>query len=282
MDNLFLMEFLKFATELAEKAGKHVLSESRKDFKIGTKRHENDLVTSIDQSTEKLIIKSIKSAYPDHAIIAEESTFFSSKDLTPEDYMKSDYIWIIDPIDGTTNFAHGLYYYAISIALFKTSQKEKSKNYDYLEGELVTGVTYAPRLGDMFTAQKNKGAFLNGDRLHVSKTPKLKNSLMATGFPANERKINFPYVEKISDHCRAVRRFGAATLDFAYTAAGHFDGYWEFGLQPWDVAVGALLVDEAGGKVSDSNGNIIDLFGQDILVSNGKIHKEIIELFHSF
>ncbi len=269
------MNILKFTIGIAEKAGKIALKESSK-LKI-TLKGKNNLVTNADKACEKLIKAEIKSAFPDHLILAEESSENFTEDL--EKHKKPKYVWIIDPIDGTTNYAHGLPLYSVSIGLFEISSKDKSKNFEYLEGEMVLGVVHAPALNQTYYAQKGKGAYMNGKKIKVSDTKKVADSLMVTGFPYENREINLPYFTKMMDHAQAIRRLGSAALDLCYIAAGHFDGYWEFDLKPWDIAAGALIVEEAGGRVTDINNNMLDLFGFDILASNKKIHKEILEIF---
>lgn len=267
------MELLDFTIKLAEKAGKLVLKERKKPLQI-SKKGIRDLVTQADYASEKLIIDSVKKKFPNHEFIAEESVSSSLTKLK-----KAPYIWIIDPIDGTTNFTKGLPQFAISIGIFKNSHAESSKNFDYLEGELVVGVVYAPALGEMFYAEKGGGAFLNGKKIKVSDTTAVIDSLMATGFSYKDKLRNLPYVEVMMEKSRGIRRFGAASLDMCYAAAGLFDGYWEFGLKAWDIAAGALIIEEAGGQVTDVNGNQLDLFGGDIMASNKKIHKEMIQAF---
>lgn len=284
---------LNFAISVAKKAGSFVLQESDKPMKI-SKKSKNNLVTQADKASEKLIINEIKKAYPNHAIIAEESSFKNPKTL--DSITNAKYIWLVDPIDGTTNFAHGLYQYAISLGLFKKKIVNASKNYQYLEGELILGVVFAPALGELFYAEKGKGAFLekiipsdikksfrpkihSKIRLKVSKTKKVSESLLVTGFPTEGRELSVKYFTKMIYECQAIRRLGSAALDLCYTAAGYFDGYWEFKLKAWDIAAGALIVSEAGGKVTDTNGNLLDLYGQDILASNGKVHKEMVKIF---
>jgi myo-inositol-1(or 4)-monophosphatase len=260
------MKIADFATQTAQKAGKYILKKSKKPFKVNMKG-KKDIVTEVDIAVEKLIIKEIKRAYPDHAIIAEEDSFANKTNM--EEVLKAPYIWFIDPIDGTTNYAQGLPFYAVSIGVFKTSTSG---------GELVAGTIYAPKIDRLYTAEKGKGARLNGKKIAVSKTKKIANSVMATGFKGSKTK-NISYFKKMMEETRALRRFGAASLDLAFTASGEFDGFWEFGLYPWDVAAGALIVKEAGGKVTDTSGNLLDLFGKDIFVSNGKIHKETLNIF---
>jgi len=265
---------LDTAIKIAQKAGKLVLKESLKNISI-TEKRRNDLVTNVDKASEKLIIQEIKKAFPDHGIFAEESATTGSFSELSE----HEYIWIIDPIDGTTNFAHGLPLYSISIGVFETKIAETSKNYDYLTGELVAAVIFAPALNELFYAEKDQGAYLNGKRIHVSKTAKIEKSLAVTGFPYLHKETNTPYWNFMLHHSRAVRRLGSAALDLAYVAAGRFDCFWEFDLEAWDIAAGALIVEEAGGHVTDTNGELLDLFGQDILATNGKVHNEVIKEF---
>jgi myo-inositol-1(or 4)-monophosphatase len=268
------MELLDFTIRVAEKAGKRILKEAKK-IKV-EKKGIRDLVTNADKAAEKLIIKEIQKQFPDHGIIAEEQ----AQNKNEINKLSScPYIWIIDPLDGTTNFTHGLQQFAVSIGVIKTASAKKSKNFEYITGELICGVVFAPKLGEIFYAEKGKGAYRNGKKIQVSKRKKLADSLMVTGFPYKDKEINLPYLEKIVQKARGMRRFGAASLDMCYIAAGHFDGYWEFGLKAWDIAAGTLILNEAGGKVTDTNGNTLDLFGQDLLCSNGHIHKETIELF---
>jgi len=269
-------DLLKFAIKTAKKAGKYVLLEQKKGLIIEEKA-KNDLVTNADKASEEIIIREIKKIYPDHAIIGEESSFIHKTDINS--YANAEYIWLVDPIDGTTNYAHQLKEYAVSIGLFKLSKKEKSKNFQYLTGELIVGVVYAPGLNELFSAAKDDGAYLNGKKIHVTKINEIKNSLFATGFPYKNQGINLPYFNAMMGRCQAIRRLGAASLDLCYVAAGRFEGYWEFGLKPWDIAAGALIIEEAGGHVTDTNGNPIDLFGADIFASNNKIHHETLNLF---
>lgn len=265
---------LNFAIKTAKKAGKLILLGSETNFKIKEK-DRNDFVTNIDKLSEKLIIKEIKSVYPDHGILAEES--FSGQSTAEQLFTKYKYIWIIDPLDGTTNFLHGLPFYAVSIALFKTLKADRSKNFDYLSGEIILGVVFCPKTNELFYAEKSHGAFLNDKKIKVSKTEKVKNAFTATGFPPRHEKENLPYFAKILKKAQAVRRLGSAALDLCYTAAGRFDAYWEFGLKPWDIAAGALILEEAGGRTTDTNGMPLDLFGEDILATNNRLHKEMIK-----
>ncbi len=269
-------DLLKFTIKTAKKAGKYVMAEQKKGLIIEEKG-KNDLVTNADRASEELIIKEIKKKYPDHAVIGEESSFIRKSDIA--DYANAEYIWLIDPIDGTTNYAHQLKEYAVSIGLFKMSKKEKSKNFQYLSGELIVGVVYAPGMDELFSAAKGEGAHLNGKKIQVSKITEVKNALFATGFPYKNQGLNLPYFNAMMGRCQAIRRLGAASLDLCYVAAGRFEGYWEFGLKPWDIAAGALIIEEAGGHVTDTNNNQIDLFGGDTFASNSKIHQETLDIF---
>lgn len=265
------MNYLPFILKTIKKAGDFVLKKSKTHYKVEEKA-KNDLVTNVDKMSEELIIKEIKRLFPAHAILSEEDNF---KNGIPKNIQNAKYIWIIDPIDGTLNFTKDLPFYAISIALFEKSKQNKSSNFEYLEGEIISGAVYIPKLDELFYAAKGKGAYLNGKRIHVSNTKTVEKSVLATGFHLKGALQNIPYFEKIVTKCRAVRRFGASAIDLVYTACGRFDGYWEFNIKAWDIAAGVLIVEEAGGKVSDINGNLLDLFGQQVLVSNGLIHKEL-------
>lgn len=254
------MDYLKSAEKAAREAGKIILSNLGKVKHISFKSSETNLVTEIDKKSEQLIIDILLNDFPDFDVLAEESGGLSTKN--------SEYMWVIDPLDGTTNFAHGLPIFSISIGLLKGN-------------EVIAGVVYDPTRDHLFYAEKGKGAFLNGKKLSVSKTKEIKKSLLVTGFPYN--------VEENPDHCierfvtmlknsRAVRRLGSAALDFAYVASGIFDGFWEVKLNPWDIAAGLLLVKEAGGKITNFNGQEIDIFNPQVLATNGLIHEQVIKL----
>lgn len=257
------MKFLNFAINTAKKAGALILEKSKKNIIVAEKA-KNDLITNIDKASENLIIQEIQKNFPDHAIFAEESV--NSK----KSFNNAEYVWFIDPLDGTTNFVHGLPIYAVSIGLLKKNS---------IKGEILAGVVFAPVFNELFYAEKGKGAYLNGKKIKVSSVKKLADSMVVTGFPPTQKEINLPYLEIMIKKAQAVRRLGSAALDLCYTACGRFDGFWEFGLKPWDIAAGSLIVKEAGGKITDTNGNIINLFGADILASNKKIHKEMVRNF---
>jgi len=202
----------------------------KKDLAMSTKSTAIDLVTEIDKKSELMIIEFIKQNYPSHSILAEESGLANNE---------TEYLWIVDPLDGTTNFSQGLPIFAVSIAL-------QYKN------ETVMGVVYAPVIDQLFTAIKGQGAFLNGKRLQVSSKTELTNSVLATGFPYDIRENpinNLAYFNRLLLSTRAIRRMGAAAYDLACVAAGFFDGFWEMKLSLWDVAAAVLMVEEAGGKI---------------------------------
>ncbi|MBP2629201.1 MAG: histidinol-phosphatase [Firmicutes bacterium] len=228
----------------------------RNDLKIEKKSTNIDLVTEIDKQSEQEIIGFIKSNYPSHGILAEESGL---------DRADSEYLWVIDPLDGTGNYAQGLPIFAVSIAL-------------QYQGETVLGVVYAPIPNQMFTAIKGQGAYLNGERLYVSEKTELIECVLATGFPydiAHNQANNINYFSEIVLQARAIRRMGAAAYDLACVAAGKFDGYWELNLSPWDAAAAVLMVEEAGGIIIDfrTDRKISIIAGNEIICR--KIYAEI-------
>ncbi len=213
-----------------------------------------DFVSEVDRQAEEIIIDTIHSAYPDHGILAEESGISGDKD-------KSEHEWIIDPLDGTTNFLHGLPVYAVSIGL-------------RVKGVLQTAVVYDPSRDELFSASKGKGAHLNDRRIRVSDTRTLSNALLATGFPYNEMKYLEPWLgsfKALVPHVAGIRRAGSAALDLAQVACGRYDGFWEFGLNPWDIAAGILLIQEAGGFSSDMKGRQDMLETGHIIAGNPKL-----------
>jgi len=218
-----------------------------------------NLVTEMDFLSEKVIVSEICKRYPDHSLLAEEKTSLQEN---------SPFRWIIDPLDGTTNYAHGFPVFSVSIALEKA-------------GEVLLGVVYDPTRDELFVGKKGKGARLNGRKIHVSSTPKLSKSLLATGFPYDLRENpadNFDHFRNFALRVHAVRRVGSAALDLCYVAAGRFDGFWEMRLGPWDLAAGGLMLREAGGKITDFLGNPVGLDGKHVVASNGKIHREMLKV----
>ncbi|ACD94144.1 inositol monophosphatase family protein [Trichlorobacter lovleyi] len=250
--------FLDCAIEAALAAGQ--LQRSRFDaaFSIDLKGAKN-LVTELDLASEALIVEKIHARFPEHGILAEEG-----------DYPAGDgrHVWIIDPLDGTTNYAHGYPWFCVSIALA-------------VGGELVVGAIYNPMTDELFSATTGGGAFRNGRRLSVSNRQPLASALLGTGFPydcATDPENNFDHFIRFQKAARGIRRAGAAALDLAYLAAGRLDGFWEVKLKPWDVAAGTLLVREAGGLVSAFDGSDYEVTDHRILASNGLIHDEMIAL----
>lgn len=248
---------LALARELAIKAGRKLKNRFRKTQDVQLKG-VIDLVTAMDREAERLIVEQIKKAFPEDNILSEEEGGDRKKDR----------LWLIDPLDGTTNYAHGICFYSVSIAFFA-------------RGLTQLGVVYNPQLGELFYALKGKGAFLNDQPIRVSQCQNLDHCLVATGFPYDVRvhpENNLDLFARAQLHTRGVRRLGAASLDLAYTACGIFDAYWELRLSPWDVAAGALLVEEAGGKVTTLEGKKFTPFVSSYLASNGLIHHKMRKL----
>jgi len=263
------MKIEDFVPFLARKAGDLIVKQRKKGFEI-EKKSKFDLVTTVDKKVEDFIISNIKENFPLSGVVAEESAYLNGNF---GDLSKCEYIWIIDPIDGTTNFTHGFPHYCVSIALFKRNNFTASKNYDYLEGEIVSSAVYAPQLNEMFTSQKGEGSFLNDKAIQCSVVAKANEALVVTGFSRQDRSQNTQNFLEILKETQGIRRTGSAALDLCYMAAGRFDAFWEFDLKAWGIAAGSLIAKEAGCKLSDTNGNQLDLFGGDILVTNNKLHK---------
>jgi myo-inositol-1(or 4)-monophosphatase len=250
--------FEALAVHAAKKAG-HVLQRRlgrtrRIDYKGAV-----NLVTEMDFRSERIIVSEIRKRFPEHGFLAEEKARQQSG---------SPYRWIIDPLDGTTNYAHGFPVYSISIGL------------EY-GGEIILGVVYDPSREEIFVAQKGKGARLNGRKMAVSGTSRLSKSLLTTGFPYDLRESpvnNFDHFRNFAYRTHAVRRCGSAALDLCYVAAGRVDGFWEMKLGAWDLAAGSLMVQEAGGRVTDFQGRPLGLDGRQVLASNRRIHGEMMKI----
>ena len=250
-----MSEFLEIALKAVKEAEKVVMSYYGKEKFIENKG-EFDLVTKADFESEKKIVEIIKNKYPEHGFILEEADDFN---------VNSEYVWIVDPIDGTTSFAHNYPMFSISIALFKNKKP-------------ILGVVSAPYLKELFHAEKGKGTFLNNKKINVSNNKTLRTSIVATGFPYNERKLVLKYLEKISEVVQGIRRSGSAALDICYVATGRTDAYYELGLKIMDTAAAQLILKEAGGKVTDFSGKkIIDNY-EKIVASNGLVHDELINI----
>ena len=255
-------QYLDFTRELAFEAGK-VLNDRFGNIKsINKKTASIDLVTEADLHSEKILINKIQKKYPNHTIITEESHLRDKK---------SDFRWVIDPLDGTTNFVHNLPIFAVSIGL---QYKEKT----------IVGVVYNPAADKMFYASMNNGAYLNEKSINISSSNTLSNSLIVTGFPyLHDEKwdISFDIFKNIYSKTRGVRRLGAAALDLCFVAMGRFEGFYEFNLKPWDICAGSIIAQEAGAKVTDWNNKELPFSGQRILATNGKIHNELVNILTS-
>jgi myo-inositol-1(or 4)-monophosphatase len=251
---------LNIAVKAARRAGSIInrAALDRTQLEIRSKR-ANDFVTQVDKAAEAAIIEVIRQAFPDHAILAEESGALDGKRGAPG--AQPDYRWIIDPLDGTTNFIHGFPQYCVSIALQH-------------RGATAHGVIYDPSKNELFTASKGRGAFLDDRRIRVTKCASLKEALIGTGFPFKEMSrldLYFKQLRELMKTSAGVRRAGAAALDLAYVAAGRLDGFWEMGLSAWDMAAGALMVQEAGGLVGDLAGEANYLESGDIAAATPKV-----------
>lgn len=255
-----MSEYLQVAIDAARDAGRFLVESVGRVKQVETKKGEvRNLVSEIDRGAEEMIIRRIRERFPRHEYLAEES----GGRLGPAEFR-----WIIDPLDGTTNFLHAVPIFSVTIGLERN-------------GEIVAGVTYDPNRDELFTSEKGAGAFLNGERLRVTSQPDLIQSLLVTGFPYDitgnpdhpaEHFTNFLHASQ------GIRRLGSAALDLAYLAAGRFDGFWEVALQPWDMAAGRLMVEEAGGTVSDFQGNPSTIYVKQIVASNGPIHQEMVRV----
>ncbi|MGH9415918.1 MAG: inositol monophosphatase family protein [Terriglobales bacterium] len=248
---------LAAATAIAREAGA-LLLDHRGRVAVEYKG-EADLVTAADRASEALITARLRQSFPDHAVVGEEGGG------QPDPYGDC---WYVDPLDGTTNFAHGLPLFAVSLALVRA-------------GQTIVGVVYNPVLQEMFTALRGDGAHLNGSPIAVSRQQDLAQSLLATGFPSQKRhkNPNIHFYQYFSLRTHGMRRLGAAALDLCYTACGRFEAFWEFNLKPWDVAAGKLIVEEAGGAISDMLGGPHRLDSPEILASNLRLHPELLQAF---
>ncbi len=227
-----------------------------------------DLVTEADRASEKLIVERLSSGWPEHGIFGEEGA---------RRRMEGEYRWYVDPLDGTTNFAHGFPQFCVSMGLEHRPKGIAPE----ADGALVGAVIFDPMRDELYTAERGGGAWLNGRRIKVSSTPMLAESLVATGFPSRKRHANpnVHFYHEFTLRSHGVRRAGSAALDLAYVAAGRMEAFWEFNLNPWDTAAGILLVTEAGGKVTGFTGEPYKLDSREILASNGLIHDELVSLF---
>lgn len=254
-----MKQYLSIMTNLARKAGQVQLDHLGKVKTIEVKEVIN-IVTEVDKECEKLIYDGLHRAFPDHDVLGEEGI---------AKRQESEFRWIVDPLDGTTNYAHQFPFFGVSIAL---EQK----------GEVICGVIYDPIRDELFVGGKGEGSTLNGEKIHVSETPVLKESLLATGFAYSVQRKGIPdnldHFSNFIQTALAVRRPGAATIDLAYLACGRLDGFWELFLKPWDMAAGMVIIKEAGGRVTSFDGSPFDLYGTEILATNGAIHDQMISV----
>jgi myo-inositol-1(or 4)-monophosphatase len=249
---------LNFAIRVAKDAGRLLRDRVGTRIDVDHKGSIN-LVTDVDLASERLIREAISTYYPRHEILGEEGGLSESG---------SEYRWIVDPLDGTTNYAHGYPIFCVSIAL-------------ECKGEIVLGVVYDPMRDELFTAERGGGAALNNRPIHVSKTAELMQGLLSTGFPYDiktSKLTNLDHWANFAMNAQALRRDGAAALDLCYVACGRFDGFWELNLSPWDTAAGALIVTEAGGRVTDFSGGPFSNYKPEVVGSNGLIHGSMLEV----
>lgn len=251
--------FLPQATAIAREAGALLMTYFDRQIAIEYKG-DADLVTAADRASEKLIVGKLRELWPSHEIVGEEGT----RDNTG----KSDYRWYVDPLDGTTNFAHGYPVFCVSIGLEH-------------RGQLIAGVLYDPTRDELFAAARGNGATLNGKAIHVSKTATIGASILGTGFPSHKRhkNPNIHFYHQITLRSHGIRRAGSAALDLANVACGRYDGFWEFNLNAWDTSAGVVLVREAGGIVTKFDGSEFDITSREVLASNGLLHEELKENF---
>jgi myo-inositol-1(or 4)-monophosphatase len=250
-------DLLQFAVASAKDAASILLRQARDGFLIEYKAAVN-LVTDADRAAEDAIVSAIRRSFPTHRLLAEERGAVALGE--------SPYQWIIDPLDGTTNFAHGFPFYAVSIGL------------EYA-GQCVLGTVLDPVRNELFTAERGAGAFLNGQRIRVSGVENLDQSLLVTGFAYDIRdnpNNNLDHFARLSLRAQGVRRTGSAALDLCYVAAGRFDGFWEVTLKPWDMAAGLVILEEAGGLVTSFQKHIFSIYGQELVATNGLIHDELL------
>jgi len=251
------MSYLETAEFIAREAGALLMDYfGRVSFEL---KGDFDLVTAADKASEKLIVAQLEKHFPEHSIMAEEGGGHESP---------SEYRWYVDPLDGTTNFAHGYPIFNVTLGLERA-------------GEMIAGVVFDPTRNEMFLAEKGSGAYLNANPIHVSKSARLQDSLVSTGFPSQNRNsnANIHFYHQMAMSTHGVRRGGSAAIDLAYVACGRLEAFWEFGLKPWDLAAGVLLVDEAGGGHSTMYGKPHRIGSTTLLADNGLIHEETLTLF---
>lgn len=234
-------------------------SNFNRQFEIGRKKHYSDLVTEVDKKSEAKIIEVVHKYFPEHNVLSEECGDLNKK---------SDYVWIVDPVDGTVNYAHAVPIFCVSIAL-------------EIRGEVKIGMVYNPISGERFYGEKGKGAYYNDKKISVSGVKELKDALLVTGFPYGAKDNTDHCIDHFNNFVKAglpIRRLGSAALDMCWVACGRFDGFWEVSLNPWDVAAGYLILTEAGGKVTNFKGEKYSIYNKQLLATNGNVHDEMIEV----
>jgi myo-inositol-1(or 4)-monophosphatase len=261
--------FTAVAINTAAKAGEWIKLKLGSHASLTTKSTPHDLVTEVDKGSETMIRNLIKTHFPHHSILGEEGVAPGAEASAQalKELQDEEYLWIVDPIDGTTNYVHGFPFFSVSIALAH-------------RGEVIVGVVYDPNRDELFVAEKGKGVYVKGKLLDVSKESKLSDALVATGFPADSKfalPVNMKGLQAVAPRARNVRVAGSAALHMAYVAAGRLSGFWEIGLNSWDIAAGALLIQEAGGQVTDTAGQPYSLAVRHVLATNGAIHEELRE-----
>ncbi len=255
-------ELKKILLETIQLGGAVIRSNFHADYKVYSKATVNDLVTEIDKKAESVIIANIHKYYPDHQILSEEIGTMESS---------SEYKWIIDPIDGTVNFVHGIPICCVSIGVEK-------------DGEVILGAVYNPMLEELFMAEKGQGATLNDRPIKVSAKDEIESSCLVTGFPYRWADVEHDPVQVFETFIRQglpVRRLGSAAIDLCWVACGRFDGFWEYNLNPWDIAAGYLIIEEAGGQVTNFKGEPYSVYDKQTLATNSKIHEQMIQLINA-
>jgi myo-inositol-1(or 4)-monophosphatase len=250
-------DYISTASEIARRAGGLLMEYFARGVRTEYKGTGTvDVVTDADRASEKLIVESLQKAFPNHGIVGEEGSRSQGS---------SDYLWYVDPLDGTTNFAHGFPVFCVSLGLVQN-------------GDVIAGVVFDPIRSELFAAERGSGATLNGERIHVSKIANLGESLLGTGFPSKKRHLNpnIHFYHQLTLKSHGIRRPGSAALDLTCVASGRYDAYWEFNLNPWDTSAGALLVEEAGGRITHMDGSKFDVAAsREVLATNGLIHDEL-------
>jgi myo-inositol-1(or 4)-monophosphatase len=262
--------FIPAMSEIAREAGALLMKYFHQHLKIEYKG-EADLVTAADRAAEVLIRDRIRAQWPGHDVLGEEQGLSDQG---------SEYRWYVDPLDGTTNFAHGYPVFCVSVGLERQTPEQRSSG---KLGSRIAAVVYDPTRDELFSAEQGRGARLNGDSIHVSKTATLKESLLATGFPSQKRhkNPNIYFYHQITLRSHGVRRAGSAALDLCNVASGRFEGFWEFNLNPWDTAAGVLMVEEAGGRVTRFDGLPFELNSRETVASNGLVHEALLGEFQA-